>query len=56
MDVDDVARHAGSSIRGSGGPLDGSVESVTNGIGTLAPYDALAAAQEFELPLGVVVG
>jgi hypothetical protein len=56
MDVDDLARHASSSIRHSAGPVDGSLESVTDGIATLAPYDALAAAQEFELPLGVIVG
>ena len=29
---------------------DGSVESVTDGIGTLAAYEALAEAQGFELP------
>ena len=35
---------------------DGSVESVTDGVGTLAAYEALAVAQGFGRPTGVLVG
>ncbi len=35
---------------------DGSVESVTDGKGTLAAYEALAVSQGFELPTGVIRG
>ncbi len=35
---------------------DGSVESVTDGAGTLAAYEALAVAQGFDRPTGVILG
>jgi len=35
---------------------DGSVESVFDGPGTLAAYEALAVDQGFERPTGVIVG
>jgi 2,4'-dihydroxyacetophenone dioxygenase len=35
---------------------DGSVESVTDGMGTLAAYEALAEAQGFGRPTGVLLG
>ncbi len=35
---------------------DGSVESVTDGTGTLEAYEALAVAQGFDRPTGVLVG
>ncbi|HEY1989164.1 MAG TPA: 2,4'-dihydroxyacetophenone dioxygenase family protein [Acidimicrobiales bacterium] len=35
---------------------DGSVESVTDGAGTLAAYEALAVAQGFDPPTGVLIG
>jgi 2,4'-dihydroxyacetophenone dioxygenase len=35
---------------------DGSVESVTDGLGTLAAYEALAEAQGFGRPTGVLLG
>jgi hypothetical protein len=35
---------------------DGSVESVTDGAGTLAAYEAMAVAQGFDRPTGVLIG
>jgi 2,4'-dihydroxyacetophenone dioxygenase len=35
---------------------DGTVESVTDGTGTLAAYEALALAQGFDRPIGVILG
>jgi 2,4'-dihydroxyacetophenone dioxygenase len=35
---------------------DGSVESVTDGAGTLAAYEAMAVAQGFDRPAGVLIG
>ena len=35
---------------------DGSVESVTDGSGTLEAYEALAISQGFDRPTGVILG
>jgi hypothetical protein len=51
--VDDVIRHAGENLLNLA--PDGSVESISDGVGTLAAYEALAVDQGFDRPTGVVV-